>query len=117
MVNIVTLIGRLGSDPELKVFDSGSMKSQVSLAVKDISKRDNPPFWFNLELWGKTAEIACNYAKKGSLIAVKGSLKIETWADKTTGNSRSRPVIVVNQLELLSSKNDIQTPPSPLDGF
>jgi single-strand DNA-binding protein len=59
-----------------------------------------------LELWGKTAEIAASYVRKGSLLGVQGALKIETWSDRTTGVNRSKPVIRVDRLDLLGSKRD-----------
>jgi len=57
-------------------------------------------------LWGKTAEIAANYVRKGKLIGVQGSLKIDRWSDRTTGVERTSPVIKVDRLELLGSKRD-----------
>ena len=75
------------------------------MAVNRI-KRDDPPDWFELELWDKTAEIAANYVKKGGLIGIKGSLKLDTWSDRNTGANRSKPVIRVEKLDLLGSKRD-----------
>ncbi|NER46501.1 MAG: single-stranded DNA-binding protein [Symploca sp. SIO1B1] len=57
-------------------------------------------------MWGKTAEIAANYVRKGKLIGVQGSLKIDRWSDRTTGVERTSPVIKVDRLELLGSKRD-----------
>lgn len=64
-------------------------------------------------MWGKTAEIASNYVRKGSQIGVKGSLKIDTWIDRNTGVQRSTPVIVVDQLDLLGSRQDNQASDVP----
>jgi single-strand DNA-binding protein len=105
-INIVTLIGRVGGDPEIKYFESGSVKCTLTLAVNRRSRNNDEPDWFSLELWGKTAEVAGQYVQKGKQIAVKGSLKFESWTDKQTGASRSRPIILVDQLELLGSKRD-----------
>ncbi len=105
-LNIVHLVGRTGGDPEIRYFDSGSVKCRLTLAVNRPTKKDDPPDWFELEIWGKTAEVAANYAKKGSLIGVQGSLKIDTWSDRTTGETRSKPVIRVDRLDLLGSKRD-----------
>lgn len=104
-INVVNLVGRVGSDPDIKYFESGTVKCKLTLAVNRRS-RDQKPDWFNLELWGKTAEVAGNYVRKGGLIGVKGSLKFDTWSDRTTGVERSSPVILVEQLELLGSKAD-----------
>jgi single-strand DNA-binding protein len=50
--------------------------------------------------------VAASYVKKGSLIGIQGSLKIETWNDRNSGASRSKPVIRVDRMELLGSKRD-----------
>lgn len=68
-----------------------------------------------MELWGKTAEVAANYVRKGSLIGVQGSLKIETWSDRATGANRSKPVIKVERMDLLGSKRD--TDPGAVDSY
>lgn len=104
-INIVYLVGRSGKDPEVKYFESGSVKCNLTLAVNRLKKNDEPD-WFNLEIWGKTAEIAANYVRKGSLIGIQGQLKIETWSDRNTGVNRSKPVIRVDRLDLLGSKRD-----------
>ncbi|NEP87473.1 MAG: single-stranded DNA-binding protein [Okeania sp. SIO2C2] len=105
-LNIVTLVGRAGGDPNVKYFESGSMVCNLTLAVNRRSSKNDQPDWFNLEMWGKTAEIAADYVRKGKLIGIKGSLKFEYWQDRNTGASRSKPVIRVDQLELLGSKRD-----------
>jgi single-strand DNA-binding protein len=105
-INIVTLIGRVGTDPDMKYFESGSVKCKLTLAVNRRTREGEHTDWFNLELWGKTAQVAGDYVRKGRQIAVKGSLKFESWNDRTTGAVRSTPVILVEQLELLGSKRD-----------
>ena len=105
-VNLVNLVGRAGADPDLVFFKSGSTKCNLPLAVNRRTRNSDQPDWFNLEIWGKTALIAQDYVRKGSLIGIQGSLKIDTWTDKNTGVNRSKPVIVVDRLELLGSKRD-----------
>jgi single-strand DNA-binding protein len=105
-LNVVNLVGRAGADPEIRYFDSGKVLCRLPLAVDRRTRNSDQPDWFNLEMWDKTAEIAGNYIRKGSLIGIQGSLKIETWSDRNTGASRSRPVIRVDRLELLGSKRD-----------
>lgn len=105
-LNVVTLVGRVGGDPDIKYFESGSVKCRLTLAVNRRNRDGEQTDWFNLELWGKTAEVAGNYVRKGKQIAVKGSLKFDTWSDRNTGASRSSPVIQVDRLELLGSKQD-----------
>lgn len=105
-INVVTLIGRVGSDPDIKYFESGTVKCRLTLAVNRRSRKSEEPDWFTLEMWGKTAEVAGNYVRKGKQIAVKGALKFDTWSDRQTNSPRSTPVILVEQLELLGSKRE-----------
>lgn len=105
-LNVVHLVGRVGGDPDVKYFESGKVKCRLTLAVDRRTKSSDQPDWFNLELWDKTAEVAANYVRKGSLIGIKGSLKLDTWSDRTTGVNRTSPVIRVERLDLLGSKRD-----------
>lgn len=107
-LNVVTLVGRAGRDPDVKYFESGSVVCNLTLAVDRRTRNSDEPDWFNLEIWGKTAEVAANYVRKGSLIGVTGSLKFEYWQDRATGANRSKPVIRVDRLDLLGSKQDNQ---------
>lgn len=112
-LNAVTLVGRVGSDPDVKFFESGKVVCNIPLAVDRRSRNSDQPDWFNLELWGNTAKIAADYVRKGSLIGVTGSLKFEYWQDRSSGANRSKPVIRVDRLELLGSKRDVD--PSAVD--
>lgn len=114
-VNIVMLVGRVGIDPDVKYFESGSVVCNLRLAVNRPTSKTDKPDWFDLELWDKRAEVAANYVRKGSLIGVKGSLKFDRWQDRNTGVDRSKPVIRVDRLDLLGSKRDRDT--SGLDSF
>ncbi len=106
-LNVVHLVGRVGGDPESKYFESSnSVVCKLTLAVKRRTSKSDEPDWFNLEVWGKTAEVAINFVRKGSLIGVQGSLKFESWVDSVTGDNRSKPVIRVDRLDLLGSKRD-----------
>ncbi len=104
-VNSITLVGRAGRDPDVKYFESGSVVANLTMAVNRRS-RDEEPDWFNLEIWGKQAQVAADYVKKGSLIGVNGSFKLDRWNDKNTGEERSKPVVRVDRLELMGSKRD-----------
>lgn len=105
-LNVVTLVGRAGRDPEVKYFESGSVVCKFPIAVDRRTRNSDQPDWFDLEIWGKTAEIAANYVRKGGLVGIKGSLKFDYWQDRNTGASRSKPVIRVDRLDLLGSKGD-----------
>ncbi|MEM8604893.1 MAG: single-stranded DNA-binding protein [Cyanobacteria bacterium P01_H01_bin.121] len=104
-LNVVTLVGRAGRDPDIRYFESGSVVCNLTMAVNRRARNDEPD-WFNLEIWGKTAQIAADYVKKGSLIGVTGSLKLEHWTDRNSGAQRSKPVIRVDRLDLLGSRRD-----------
>ncbi|MDJ0576985.1 MAG: single-stranded DNA-binding protein [Xenococcaceae cyanobacterium MO_234.B1] len=114
-LNVVNLVGHAGANPDIKYFDSGRVLCKLTLAVNRPTRNSDQPDWFNLEIWGKTAEIAGNYVRKGSLIGVQGSLKIETWTDRNTGKERSKPVIKVDRLDLLGSKRDVN--PNAVGGY
>jgi single-strand DNA-binding protein len=103
-INTITLTGRAGRDPEVKYFESGTMVASVSIAID--KKRDEKADWFEVKLWGKQAQVAADYLRKGALFGVTGRLEWETWADRNTGDERKKPVIVADRLQLLGSKRD-----------
>ena len=104
-INCVTLVGRAGRDPEVRYFESGSVVANLTMAVNRRSRNEEPD-WFNLEIWGKQAQVAADYVKKGALLGITGSYKVDTWTDRNSGEGRSKPVIRVERLELLGSKRD-----------
>ncbi len=104
-INSINLVGRAGRDPDVRYFESGSIVANLTLAVNRRSRNEEPD-WFNLEIWGKQAQVAADYVKKGSLIGITGSFKLDQWKDKTTGENKSKPVVRVDRLELLGSKKD-----------
>lgn len=81
------------------------MVANLSLAVNGRG-RDAEPEWFNLEIWGKQAQVAADYVRKGSLIGVYGSVKTEKWTDRATGEKKRTTVVSVDRLQLLGSKRD-----------
>lgn len=103
-VNAIALIGRVGGDPDVKYFESGSVKAAFSLAVSKGSDAD--PSWINIELWGKTAEVAANYVRKGRLIGIEGYLKFDSWIDKKTDLPRFKAIVKGDRLELLGRKDE-----------
>jgi single-strand DNA-binding protein len=104
-MNNITLVGRAGRDPEVRYFESGTMVANFTLAV-NAYKKDEAPDWFNLTIWGKQAQVAADYVKKGSQIAVSGRMTSEKWTDRTTGEEKSKPVVVVERITLLGRKNE-----------
>jgi single-strand DNA-binding protein len=118
--NLINLVGRVGQDPETQYFPSGSCLTKLSIAVNRPQK-DAEPDWFSLEVWGKQAEVAANYTQKGSLISIQGELKLSEWTDSQRQIPRSKPIIRVTNLELLSSSQSSsdspETPPVPSPGY
>jgi single-strand DNA-binding protein len=106
-VNSVALVGRAGHDPEVRYFESGKVNAKFTLAVNRRS-RDDKPDWFPLEIWGKQAQVAADYVRKGSLLGITGSFKLDRWTDRTTGEERSKPVINVDRLELLGGRREAE---------
>ena len=104
-LNVCSFTGRAGRDPEVRYLESGSVVANFTLAV-DGWKRDAEPLWLTLKIWGKTAQVAADYVRKGSQVAVSGQLENESWTDKATGEKRSKVVINVKELTLLGSKKD-----------
>tara|TARA_B100001964_G_scaffold52907_1_gene59917 strand:- start:2216 stop:2593 length:378 start_codon:yes stop_codon:yes gene_type:complete len=92
---IISLVGRLGADPALKFFESGS--SVCEFRVGDISKRgeESPTNWFNCKLWGKRAQLFADSVKKGQRIQIWGEVCTEEWIDKVSGEKADKQVIVV----------------------
>ncbi len=103
MINSVTLVGRAGQDPEMKYFESGKVKTTLSIAVGRWTKEGERTDWFNIELWDKSAEVAGEYVKKGRLVAVEGRLDISKWTDKE-GEKRERYFIRASNLRLLGGR-------------
>ena len=107
-MNVITLVGRAGRDPEARYFESGTNVCNLTIAVNR-RKKDEDPDWFNLEIWGKTAEVAANYVRKGVLIGVTGSMHQDEWTDRQTGEKKTKWVVHVDKLDLLGSKRDSES--------
>ena len=118
-INSVTLVGRVGQDPEPRYFDDGKVVLRLSLAVKrkyhplerqvrNIKTGEEETDWFNLELWGRDAEYAGKYVTKGARVGITGSLNMDSWTDKMTGEERASPKIVVRQLDILETRAEAE---------
>ena len=101
-INVLVLVGHAGRDPELRFFASGSCVCEFTLAVKRPPKDGQPqePLWLSCKAWGKTAQVAGDYLRKGSKVALVGRLEIEQWSDRSSGELRSKPVVIIDRLEL-----------------
>ncbi len=105
-MNSVVIVGRLGQDPEIKYFESGSVKARFSVAVNRTFSKQNPVTdWFNIEVWGKQAEFVGEWIKKGSLVSVQGSLEVSRWTDQA-GNPKEFPIVKATSVSFVGSKKD-----------
>ena len=107
-VNKVILIGNLTRDPEVKFTPKGTAVSQISLAINRKYKvgeevKEETTF-VDVELWGRLAEIAGEYAKKGNPLYIEGRLKQDSWDDKETGKKRTKMLVVGETLQLLGGR-------------
>ena len=105
-INTVTLVGRLTRDAELKYTSGGTGVSKFTLAVNRSKKvngawQDDANF-FDCSIFGKSAESLNQYLIKGTQVAVTGSLEQQRW--ESDGQKRSKIVVVVNNLQLISKK-------------
>lgn len=109
-INKVILIGNLGRDPDVRYMPSGQAAANATLATseswkdKQTGETQEKTEWHNLVFFGRLAEIAAEYLRKGSKIYVEGRLQTRKWQDKTTGADRYSTEIVVNEMQMLDSK-------------
>lgn len=104
-INHLTLIGRAGKDPEMRYFESGKVVTTFTMAINRPMK-DGQTDWFDIEIWGKQAEVAGEYVKKGSLIGVEGKIRWDSWTSKETGDLNIKPLVIADSIRLLGSKKD-----------
>ena len=111
MFNSVVLVGRAGQDPKVRYFESGKVQTTFNLAVSRPKKKEEKgeTDWFRIELWGRSAEIAGEYVKKGKLVGIEGSLRENKWTDDQ-GQERNYPFIAANTMQLLGGKQESYSP-------
>ena len=110
-VNKVILLGNVGKDPEIRSTAGGTMVASFTLATTDRQKDAQGNWqdrteWHNLKAFNRTAEIIRDYVKKGSKLYVEGKITTNSWDDKETGQKRYRTEIIVNDLSLLSGREE-----------
>lgn len=110
-VNKVILLGNVGKDPEIRSTPGGTMVANFTLATSDRQKDAQGNWqdrteWHNLVAFGRTAEIIRDYVKKGSKLFIEGKIQTRSWDDKESGQKRYRTEIIVNDLSLLSGREE-----------
>ena len=107
MLNVIAIMGRLSSDPELRQTTTGknvaSFTNACSRGRKDANGKDLVD-WIPVVAWEHTAEFVCKYFEKGSLIAIDGRLQSRTYKDRD-GNNRTAIEIVANNANFAGSKS------------
>ena len=107
-VNKVILIGNLGRDPETRYMPDGGAITNISIATTDTWKdkqgeKQEKTEWHRVAFFGKLAEIAGEYLKKGSQVYVEGRLQTRKWQDKD-GNDKYTTEIVADRMQMLGSR-------------
>lgn len=107
--NKVILLGNLTRDPEVRYTPKGTAVTELGMAVNRVytaengEKREEATF-VDVTLWGRTAEIAAEYLKKGRPVLIEGRLQLDTWDDKQSGQKRSKLKVVGEGLQLIGSR-------------
>jgi len=107
--NQVILIGNLTRDPELRVTPKGTALCTFGLAVNRSYKDESGNVreevnFFDIESWGKQAEVISKFMTKGRPIFIQGRLRLDTWDDKTTGQKRNKIKIVLENFQFIGSR-------------
>lgn len=110
-INKLVIVGRITKDCEFGYMNSGSAKADFSIAVNDIKKNGNEWYddtsYFNITVWGKSAENLKDYLKKGQQVAIEGKLKQDRW--KKDGKTMSAIKIITENIQLLGGRKSENT--------
>src|SRR5881628_1021268 len=107
--NKVILLGNVTRDPEIRYTPKGTAVTELGMAVNRVystdsgEKREETTF-VDVTLWGRTAEIAGEYLKKGRPIFIEGRLQLDTWDDKQSGQKRSKLRVIGETMQLLGGR-------------
>ena len=112
-INKVILLGNLGQDPEVRYTAGGVPIANISIATSNSWKDKNSgelveqTEWHRIVFFNRLAEIVEQYLKKGSKVYVEGQLRTNSWEDKNTGEKKFRTEIVAREMQMLSSRGDM----------
>ncbi|WP_027469214.1 single-stranded DNA-binding protein [Deefgea rivuli] len=111
-LNKVLLIGNLGKDPETRFMPNGNAVCNFSIATteswkdKQSGAKQEKTEWHNISMYGRLAEIAGQYLKKGSSVYIEGRLQTRKWQDKQTGADRYTTEIIADEMKMLGGRGD-----------
>ena len=120
-VNKVILVGNLGKDPEVRYTADGAAIANITLATTDTWKdktsgeKKEATEWHRVAFFGKLAEIAGQYLKKGRSVDIEGRIRTRTWQDKE-GQDRYTTEIIADQMQMLGSREGMGGPAADEDG-
>ena len=109
-VNKVIVVGNLGQDPETRYMPSGSAVTNMRIATneswkdKQTGEQKDRTEWHNVAMFGRLAEIAAEYLRKGSQVYIEGKLRTRKWQDKD-GNDRYTTEIIADEMQMLGGRS------------
>lgn len=114
-INKVILIGNLGKDPEIRYAPAGGAVANITLATseswkdKATGEKQERTEWHRVVFFGRLAEIAGEYLKKGAQVYIEGRLQTRKWQDKE-GKDRYTTEVVANEMQMLGSRGGLGAP-------
>lgn len=107
--NKVLLLGNLTRDPEVRYTPKGSAVADLGIAVNrqytlDNGEKREEVTFVDVTFWGRTAEIAGEYLKKGRPVFIEGRLQLDTWDDKQSGQKRSKLKVIGENMQMLGGR-------------
>ncbi len=114
-INKVILVGNLGADPESRAMPSGSAVTNIRVATSETWKDKNTgdqqerTEWHNVAFFGRLAEVAAEYLRKGSQVYIEGKIRTRKWQDRD-GNDRWSTEIIANEMQMLGGRAGSDAP-------
>jgi single-strand DNA-binding protein len=114
-VNKVILVGNLGNDPDTRYMPSGSAVTNLSVATneswkdKQTGEQKDRTEWHKVAMFGRLAEIAAEYLRKGSQVYIEGRLRTRKWQDQN-GNDRWTTEIIADEMQMLGGRTGAGAP-------
>lgn len=102
-LNKVMLIGTLTRDPDLKHTQSGMAIADMGLAINRKTKEREETTFVDVTLWGRQAELAGQYLRKGRPVYIEGRLQLDSWEDRQSGQKRTKLKVIGESLQFLQS--------------
>ena len=114
-VNKVIIVGNLGNDPDTKYMPSGSAVTNLSVATneswkdKQTGEQKERTEWHRVAMFGRLAEIAAEYLRKGSMVYIEGKLRTRKWQDQQ-GNDRYSTEVIADEMQMLGGRSGAGAP-------